>query len=203
MSRRLITLALLLSPAVALADPDDGIVETTAEPDDDGDQAIGGALGLATGGRVTPGGVRITGHYLYQLSESDWFDGIASFTFGGGEAACFRDRMDTQVCSHDFNDGGAIELAGGVRRMFPARGELRPFVRAAVGLAMVRFKNDGVTGIAIPLHLGGGVRAKVAPGVAVVAQGELMAGLGAFDEGLGGEPQLGVALTAGAEFRLP
>lgn len=172
------------------------------EPADDGDQGVGAAMGIAAGGRVTPGGLRITGHYLYQLSEEDWFDGTASFTFGGGDAACFRDRMAITQCGHDFNDGNAIELAAGVRRMFAARGTFRPFARAAVGLSYVRFRNDDVTGVAIPVHLGGGLRARVAPGLAVVGQAEVMLGLGGFGRGLGAEPQLGMAVTAGAEFQL-
>ena len=189
----------------ARTDEVDGELGTTArsESDDDmGDQGIGAAMGIAAGGRVTPGGLRFTGHYLYQLSNEDWFDGTASFTFGGGDAACFQDRMAVTQCGHDFNDGNAIELAAGVRRMFAARGTFRPFARAAVGLSFVRFRNDDVTGLAIPIHLGGGVRARVAPGLAVVGQAEVMLGLGGFGRGLGAEPQLGMAVTAGAEFQL-
>jgi hypothetical protein len=172
------------------------------ELDDPGDQGVGAAMGIAAGGRVTPGGLRITGHYLYQLSSEDWFDGTASFTFGGGDAACFADRMAATQCGHDFNDGNAIELAAGVRRVFAVRGNFRPFARAALGLSFVRFRNDDVTGLAVPLHLGGGVRARVAPGVAVVGHAEVMLGFGGFSRGLGAEPQLGMAVTAGAEFEL-
>ena len=97
--------------------------------DEIGDQAIGAEIGVATGGRVTPGGLRITGHYLYQLSDQDWFDGTAAFTFGGGAAACFRDRTDAFVCDHGLADGDGIELAANVRRMFAAQGHVPP-VRA-------------------------------------------------------------------------
>lgn len=171
-------------------------------PHDPADQSVGAALGIATGGRVTPGGLRMTGHYLYQLSSQDWFDGTASFTFGGGDAACFRDRMDLVVCQHGISDGAALELAAGVRRMFAAQGIFRPFVRAAVGLSYVRFADDDVSGIAIPLHLGGGVRARVSPTVAIVGMGELTLGFGRFGRGLGVEPQAGIVVTAGAEFQL-
>lgn len=168
-----------------------------------GDQGVGGALGLAVGGRDTPGGLRITGHYLYQLSDTDWFDGAAAFTFGGGDAACFRDRDDEVVCDHGIADGAGAELQIGVRRMFAAQGAFRPFARAALGIGYVRFSDDDIGGIAVPLHLGGGLRARVSPEVAVVAIGELVAGIGRFGSGLGAEPQLGLAITAGAEFRLP
>ncbi|MEJ7597331.1 MAG: hypothetical protein WKG01_05415 [Kofleriaceae bacterium] len=200
-----------LAPAPAAAtqvsalDRDDGALAATERvvvDTDPGDQGIGATIGMAVGGRVTPGGLRITGHYLYQLSSQDWFDGTASFTFGGGDAACFRDRMDVTSCGHGVNDGNSIELAAGIRRMFAARGAFRPYARAAIGLSYVRFGSDDVSGLAIPLHAGGGVRAHVAPGVAVIGQAELMLGFGGFSRGLGAEPQLGMAVTAGAEFRL-
>jgi hypothetical protein len=170
--------------------------------DEIGDQGLGGALGIAAGGRTTPGGLRVTGHYLYQLSEQDWFDGIASFTFGSGDPACFRDRADAVVCDHGLASGGAIEVAAGVRRMFPPQGRFRPFVRAAVGLALVRFTGDELAGLALPLHAGAGLRAAVAPGVAIIALADATLGLAAFGRGVGGEPQLGLAITAGAEVRL-
>ncbi|MBS1122882.1 MAG: hypothetical protein H6Q90_5110 [Deltaproteobacteria bacterium] len=185
------------STSAAPADAD--VADVAADP---GDQSVGASMGVATGGRVTPGGVRITGHYLYQLSSQDWFDGTASFTFGGGDAACFRDRMDVVVCQHGIADGGAIELAAGVRRLFAPKGAFRPFARAAIGISYVRFGDDDVSGLAIPLHLGAGVRARVSPVVALVGMGELMIGVGKFGRGLGTEPQLGLAVTAGAEFQL-
>jgi hypothetical protein len=157
--------------------------------------------GIAIGGRVTPGGLRFTGHYLYQLAEHDWFDGTAAFTFGGGSAACFRDRSDTFICDHGLADGGAIEIAAGVRRMFASQGAFRPFARVAVGVSYVRFGDDDVTGFVIPVHAGAGVRARVSADVAVVALGELAIGFGRFGSGL--EPSAARARGhAGAEFRL-
>jgi len=167
-----------------------------------GDQGISAALGLASGGRVTPGGLRIAGHYLYQLSERDWFDGAASFTFGSGAAACFRDRSDAVVCNHGLADGSGVELSVSVRRLLAPQGAFRPFIALGVGLGVVRFSGDDVTGVTVPLHGGGGVRVQVAPSVAVVAEGLLELGLGRFGRGLGAEPQASLAVTAAAEFRL-
>lgn len=194
-----VTVACMLAGGVAQADEDLAVATAT---DDLGDQGVGAMTGVATGGGVTAGGVRVSGHYLYQLSAQDWFDGTASFTFGGGEAGCFRDRMDTLICDHGIADGAALEIAAGVRRMFAARGAFRPFVRAAIGLSYTRFSDDDVTGVSIPLHAGGGLRAKVADSVAIVGLAELTFGLGRFGRGLATEPQLGLAVTAGAEFRL-
>ncbi|HEU4734386.1 MAG TPA: hypothetical protein VFT22_41120 [Kofleriaceae bacterium] len=176
---------------------------TEPAPDDDmGDQAISAALGLAAGGHLTPGGLRVAGHYFYQLSDEDWFDGAASFTFGSGRAACFRDRMDDVVCSHGLSEGAGVELSASVRRMFAPQGAFRPFARLGVGLGLVRFSDDDVSGVTVPAHGGGGVRVKVAPAVAVVAEGELTLGFGDFTRGLGSQIQFGLAITAGAEFRL-
>jgi hypothetical protein len=206
MSRRLIALFVMsVLPSLALAD--EAIAEQAddeAEDDAIPDQSVGGAIGIAGGaGGVTPGGLRVTGHYLYQLSEQDWFDGAASFTFGGGGAECFRDRMDYLICDHGFADGRAVEVVAAVRRYFAPQGKYVPFARLGVGISIVRFGDDDITGVAIPIHLGGGVRANVAHQVAIVAQGELIAGLGRFGRDMGTEPQLGIAVTAGAEFRLP
>ena len=156
---------------------------------------------------MTPGGLRIGGHYLYQLSSTDWFDGGAAFTFGGGSAACFRDRGDQYICNHGFLDGRGVEISASVRRVFASTrlasiGDLRPFARAGAGVALAQFSDDDVSGVALVLHAGGGIRAKVAPAVAVVVQGDLGVGIGRFGHGLAGEPVFGVAITAGAEFRL-
>lgn len=204
MSRRLIVL-LVLVPQLAGAEDSIAEQEDETEEAEDAipDQSVGAAIGIAGGGRVTPGGLRINGHYLYQLSSQDWFDGTASFTFGGGGAECFRDRMDSVICDHGFAAGRGIEAIAAVRRYFAAQGQYIPFARLGVGVSVVRFGDDDVTGVAIPLHLGGGVRANVSPDVAVVAHAELVLGLGRFGRGMGTEPQLGIAVTAGAELRLP
>jgi len=198
MSRRL---ALVIVLAARLAHADEAVTKTTAPPDMS-DQGIGAELGIAAGGRVTAGGLRVAGHYLYKLSDQDFFDGVASFTYGGGSAACFRDRMNSFVCDHGLADGGAVEIGASVRRFFGGRDQFWPFARAGIGLAIVRFQDDGVTGLGIPVHLGGGVRAEVSDGVAIVGEGALDIGFGVFNHSLGLEPQVGVAITAGAEFRL-
>src|SRR5689334_18214930 len=54
------------SPAPATPPPATAAVPTESD-NDVGDQAISVALGAAIGGRVTPGGLRIAGQFLYQL----------------------------------------------------------------------------------------------------------------------------------------
>ncbi len=187
--RRLVILVLLAG--TAHADPEAA------------DQGIGADIGIAGGGTITPGGLRIAGHYLYQLSDRDWFDGSAAFTFGGGGAECFRDRTNRFVCTHGLADGKGVEIAANVRRYFRAQGDFHPFALVGAGVALVDFSADGVSGLAIPLHAGGGVRAEVSSSIAVVVRAEVAFGVGAFGHGLGIEPQLGAAVLAGAEFRLP
>jgi hypothetical protein len=195
---RWLTLALVIAPALARADQ----VAVPLAPPDMSDQAIGASLGAASGGRVTAGGLRVAGHFLYQLSDRDWFDGTADFTFGGGGAACFRDRTNAYLCDHGLADGGSIEVEAGVRHFLGGQGQFWPFLLGGVGVRGVDFSDDSVTGLALALHAGGGIRASVSPGIAITAQGELELGFGAFNHTLGIEPQLGVAITAGVEFRL-
>lgn len=199
MSRSLIV-ALALTAAGAPARADDAGADPDLD-DDRGTQGIGVAAGIATGGRTTPGGLRIAGHYTYQMSSTDWFDGSVRFTFGGGGAACFRDRDDTLVCEHGYLDGAGAEISAGVRRYFPTNAGLRPFVRAGIGVSLVRFSDDDITGIALPLHGAVGLRRRLSSTLAIVAASEVMIGLGRIGRA-GPEPQAGFAITAGAELRL-
>lgn len=202
MSRRVIA-AWAAAASIAVSIGAAGGAAAQVAEDGLGDQLLGGAIGLAAGGRTTPGGVRVTGHYLYQMSAQDWFDGTASFTFGSGDAGCFRDRGDALVCEHGLASGGAIEVVAAVRRVFAPQGRFRPFLRAGVGVALARFSGDDVTGLAIPVHAGAGLRGAVSRMVAIVVLADATLGIARFGRGLGGEPQLGLAVTAGAELRLP
>jgi hypothetical protein len=193
---RLIALAVIAASGVAHAQ------EAPLAPPDMSDQGVGGSIGIAGGGRTTPGGLRITGHYLYQMSAQDWFDGTAQFTFGSGSPACFRDRMDDTICQHGLVDGVSAEIGANVRHFLGGQGEFWPYVRLGFGVALVRFGDDDVTGLAVPLHGGAGFRVAVADGVAVIVEAALDLGLGRFTSGLGLEPQLGGSVMAGAEFRL-
>jgi hypothetical protein len=193
---RLIVLAVIAVSSVAYAQ------EPTLAPPDMSDQGVGASIGVAGGGRTTAGGLRIAGHYLYQMSAEDWFDGTAQFTFGSGSPACFRDRLDDTICQHGLVDGVSAEIGANVRHFLGGNGEFWPYVRLGVGIALVRFGDDDVTGLAIPFHGGGGFRVTVADGVAVIAEVALDLGFGRFTNGLGLEPQLGGSVMAGAEFRL-
>ena len=200
MSRLIAASILLLAASTAAADD-------RVAPADMKDQAIGAAIGVGGGGRVTTGGVRILGHYLYQLSESDWFDGTATFNFGSGEPACFRDRDNDYVCDHSLVDGFSAEVAANVRRFIgreqvTQNGDVWPYLRLGVGLAIVRFADDEVTGLGIPIHAGGGLRMSVADGIAITAEATLDIGIGLFSQGLGLEPQVGGTVAAGVEFGL-
>jgi opacity protein-like surface antigen len=167
-----------------------------------GDQVVSAEAGIASGGRVTPGGLRINGHYLYQLSERDWFDGVVSFTFGSGRGGCFRDRSDAVICRHGLTDGAGVELSARIRRMLTPRGVFHPFAQIGIGLGLARFSDDDVSGVTFPLHVGGGVRVAVAPTIAIVIEDEIALGIGSFSRGLGIEPQFSFAFTAGVEFQL-
>jgi hypothetical protein len=165
------------------------------------EQAIGAEIGIAAGGHVTPGGLRVAGDFAYQLSDRDWFDGVASFTFGSGSAQCFYDRMDNFVCEHGLTDGYGFELSANIRHYFDAKGSFHPFARGGVGAGIVRFPDDAVTGFIIPAHGGGGVRVDVDP-IAIVVQGEVIAGIGWYGHDVGVQAVFGAAIVAGVEFPL-
>jgi hypothetical protein len=167
------------------------------------DQELGVRLGFAGGGGVTPGGFRIAGLYLYQLAEADWFEGSLGFTFGGGGAACFRDRQDDFLCEHGVVDGFGGELGFGVRRFFPGNGGFLPYARAALGARIAGFRGDDVTGFAIPLIGGGGVRVRINDILAVGGDAALELGPSWFSDDVGAKLQLGLAVAVTADFALP
>jgi len=217
MSRRLTTLA---AAAVMLASSTARAQEPPAEPPDNydeplpdigeapagdvGERELGASVGAAIGvGGVTPGGLRVAGAYLYQLSDLDWFDGGLGFTYGGGDAGCFRDRVDELVCDHGAADGVAVDLFGGVRRFFGAQEGFRPWLRTGVGARLTHFAEDDLTGGSVVLSLGGGVRARVDDRIAVGGHAALELGAGMFGNDYGAAVQLGMTVGADVEFVLP
>ena len=194
MSRWLIFFGALIAPAIARAD---------SPLPDVGDREIGGELGIASGSRVTPGGLRVGGHFLYELSDTDWFDGEVAFTFGSGKAACFRDRTDVFVCDHGALDGFSGELGAGVRRFLSASQGFRPYVRVGIAARVLRFDDDGVTGFAIPGSAGAGVRVRVTDDVAIGGEAAVEIGPGWLGHGLGAQLERGFAIGALAEIALP
>ena len=99
------------------------VTPTTAG--DDGDprrptsaiRAIGAELGVAIGGRVTRGGLRLAGHYLYQLIGS----GLVR-RHRGVHVRRRRARRASAIawtaflCDHGLADGGSVEVGANVRR---------------------------------------------------------------------------------------
>lgn len=196
-------------PASALDEPPAAAApsagEAEAAHDQSGewtDQGIGVSLGVAIGGRVTPGGLRVIGSYLYRLSETDWFDGAAAFTIGSGAAECYRDRLDERVCDHGPVDGFGVDFVGAVRRNFTPKKSFTPFARVGLAVRFIRFSGDQLAGLAIPLIGGGGVTVDLSPKIRLVAAGQLEIGGGLFSRGLGTAPQLGLSASAGIEFAL-
>jgi len=165
------------------------------------ERELGVTLGVAVGGGdVTAGGLNIAGHYLYQMSDLDWFDGSVGFTFGSGGAECFRDRADDLVCDHGFADGVATDLVAGVRRFFAGQGSFRPWVRPAVGARIARFGDDRITGFGLYLAASGGVRARVDDRIAIGGHATVEAGGALFSRGYGLAPQLGFGVGVSLDF---
>ena len=135
--------------------------------------------------------------------DQDWFDGIASFTFGGGDAACFRDRIEhVHLRSRPRRRARRSRSPRTCAASSRGSGQFWPFARAGVGVGIVRFSDDDVTGLAIPLHAGGGVRAPVSPTRRDRRRRPSSTlGLGVFGQALGVEPQLGARDHRGRRIR--
>ena len=184
-------------PSAAAAVANDAIVGDAID-----DQELSAGLGLAAGGRLTPGGLELQGRFLYRLSQDDWFDGSAGFIFGGTSPGCYLDRGDQLVCDHGAVDGRGVDLSAGVRRRFAGRKGFLPFVRVAIGVRVASFAGDSVTGFAVPLTASAGLRTRVNKFVSVGAEASLNAGIGWFNQGLGAQPQFGFAVIGLVEFAL-
>jgi hypothetical protein len=198
-------LALLLAAPVAAR------AETTEAAEVDGDatavegvadQEIGGRLGLRMGGRTTPGGFALGGVYLYRITGSLWSDSSMTFTLGGGGAECFRDRQDLVVCDHGQLDGIAGGVHSGVRWVQPGKQGFVPYVRATLGVELVNYGDDNVNGVAIPVVVGGGVRARVAERISVGGGADLHVGLGRLSKEIGTEPHVAMSVMLGVDFAL-
>lgn len=205
-------LVLLLVPGMAraqgadtdvpVADDTPGNAGAPAERSPAGERELGARLGLAMGGGTTPGGVRLAGVMLYRMSDADWFDGSLGFTFGGRSSGCAVGADGVLACNHGSLGGAAADVVLGVRRFFAMRQQFAPYLRAGAGLRVVRFDGDELDGVAIPLVLGAGVRARLNDLIAVGGDAALEAGFGLFDRDLGIEPQLGLSVQAVIEFWL-
>ncbi len=194
--------ALLVIEGQGLAEPTESEAEFVAQPDDVDNQEIGGLMGIAIGGGTSPGGLHLEGRYLYRMSEVDWLESSVHFSFGGGDAECYLDRSGNRQCGHGLVDGILAQGNVGLRRYFAGQQQFRPFARMGVGVGLLSFADDSVTGLAIPLYMGAGVRAEVAENVLVVVDATFRAGLGFLNQELGIEGFATGTIAAGVEFTL-
>jgi hypothetical protein len=198
-----------LAPARAAAQPPDDYDEPMpalgeAPGESVAARELSATVGVAAGaGDASPGGLRIAGSYLYQLSDLDWFDGGIAFTFGSGAPDCFRDRADDVVCDHGLLDGIATDLFVGVRRFFAGQGEFRPWLRPAIGVRLVRFDGDDLTGVGAYLGATGGVRVRVTDRLAVGGRAGLELGGAMFTRRYGIGLQADLVVGADVELALP
>lgn len=201
MSRGLIVvMAVVLAPAAALAGE---AVEAVPDAGDHvADQEIGARIGLRMGGRTTPGGFDIGGVFLYRLTDVLWSDSSVAFVVGGGGAECFRDRGDDVLCDHGQLDGVAGGAHSGLRWVQRGKQGFVPYLRATVGIELVNYSDDDVRGIAVPVVLGGGVRARVADRVSVSGGADLHIGIARLNRDIGAEPQAALIVKLGVDFAL-
>jgi hypothetical protein len=175
-----------------------------APADEPAHEEIGARLGFQSGlGGLTPGGLVLGGVFLYRMSTSTWFDGGASFVFGGGAAACYTDRQGDFTCDHGIVDGFGMNFDLGVRVPLARRkGGLLPYVRGGISLAYARFGDDDVTGVGLPLWASVGGRFRVANRVTVGGEALLRLGFGLYNHDQGLEALAALGVQFGVEFEL-
>jgi hypothetical protein len=201
MSRRMIVMLGLALAGPAWAQAEEAVEdETTAEPT--GDMALGARLGMQFGvGGATPGGLRIGGAFLHRLADEWWFDGEASFSFGGGGMECDL-AMDLE-CDHGLADGAGAQAIASVRWVLPAyAGGFEPYLRGGAGVGLASFGDDEVTGLALIGQAAGGGKFRVAERVSVGAEAALFIGPGFFSDDLGTLGYGGLIVQGGVEIDL-
>ena len=124
------------------------------------------------------------------------------FVVGGTSAACFTDREGELICDHGAVKGRSAEISAGIRRFLLEQDGFTPYVQVGLGVRLVSYSGDDVFGLAVAASAGAGVRARVHELLSIAGGAALEAGAGIFDEGLGGEPQLGLTVHGGVEFLL-
>jgi hypothetical protein len=164
------------------------------------EQWVSAAVGLEVGGRLSPGGLKLSGSHFYQLTDSDWLRSSLSYTFGGDQTGCAMDEFGETNCNRDYLAGTAVAGSAGLRRFFKPMWDFLPYAELGVAAKFVSFSGDGVRGFALPATLAGGARKTVAEGVAVSFGLGVEAGFGYFNRDLGWEPQVTVGLSGGVDF---
>ncbi len=157
------------------------------------------AVGLATGG------LHVGGEYLYRLADSTWFDGEASFSFGGGGPSCYLGRDQNDVCNPGGVGGVGFQLAAAVRwvLLVPKRRQ-DPLAYAKFGVAIHinTFPDDSVTGLGIPLLFGGGGRYRIGKGVSLMSEVDFLTGPAWYGKGIGTVGTLQIEMEVGVEIAL-
>ncbi len=170
-------------------------------------EEIGARLGVQLGiGGQSAGGLRVGGDFLYRLAGATWSDSTASVVFGSGDAACVLGRGpgNPLSCDHGLTDGFAFEVGTGIR-WYPgsvARPQLAPYLRGGVGLSVVNFSGDSLTGVAIPLFGGGGVRYQAADWITIEGEADVQLGPGFYGRGVGVALYSSMIVQFGVEFAL-
>lgn len=204
-----VCLLLLATPAFAEDTPETAEETPVPEPLETlsfADQEIGAKLGLQVGAiGVSAGGFHFGGEYLYRLSDTTWFDGEASFAFGGTSPACYLDRDQSTVCNPGGLGGIGFQLDAGARFVLLVPKKIKEplaYAKVGVGLHITSLPEDGVVGIGVPVFAGGGGRYRMSKGVSLMSEVIFAGGPAWYGDGIGLIGTLQITLTIGVEFAL-
>jgi hypothetical protein len=167
------------------------------------DLEMGARLGARLNlGGLGNGGAQIGGAFLYRLSEWVWFDTQAHVSVGGSAKHCYLGRDRDVVCDPSLASGAGVLLLGGPRWFLPPVGNLTPHAGAGLGLGYASFTADDLAGVALPAWIGGGARARVAPGVSVGGELVVTGGPARFSRDQRWGPFLSLSILGSVDFGL-
>src|SRR5205085_9791683 len=121
-------------------------------------------------------GLRVVGEYDRELTDRFWLDLHAAAVIGTDDRGCYFDRTASYVCDHEVADGFAMLAGGGLVMPFAHNGDFTPYARGGGEFGLVSFGSDDVSGLALVLRGGAGVRWQVTDEISIHGEGDLALG---------------------------
>jgi len=155
----------------------------------------------------TPGGFKWFNDYSRQLSKLTWLNFQFNVVLGGGRRYnCHYDpRLKDNVCDYRAHFGGyAVELAAGVKFKWRLRNVPLQFhakVGGALDLLVFERPGDNISGVAMAVRGGFGVRYFFVPSFGLGAEIIPTFGPAFLSDGMGVEFYGAIDLNVGVEYR--
>jgi hypothetical protein len=134
---------------------------------------LSGGLGFQGGlTHYAPGGFKMENEYGRRFSDLVWLNVQLNFSAGDD---CGYDPFDRGYHCNEHFMGEGLEMIAGVKFKFHS-GRLQPHVKVGGGLAFTFYPGGDLTGTALVVRAGGGVKYWVLPRLAVGGEANVMLG---------------------------